>query len=89
MPSTSPSPLPSGSIEIITHCGLDFVRIEYQGRLWRFDASHDPNPPEGWPSEFAVVQVRPGPSGPIIVGPYGSEWELIPAEPQASPGICL
>src|SRR5919106_3689894 len=26
-PAASPTPLPSGVIEIVTHCGLDFVRI--------------------------------------------------------------
>jgi hypothetical protein len=89
MPSISPSPLPSGSVVINTHCGLGFVRIEHEGRLWRFDVEEYPyNPPDGW-SEIEVVQLRAGPNGPIVVGPDGSEWQLIPAEPDSSPRVCF
>ena len=89
MPSMSPSPLPSGFVEIVTHCGLDFVRIEYEGQLWRFDADGQPNPPDGWGFNTTVVELRPGPNGPIVIGPNGSEWHLILAEPDASPRFCF
>lgn len=88
-PSISPSPLPSGSIAIVTHCGLDFVRIEYEGQLWRFDVEEHANPPDGWGFNTTVVQLRPGPDGPIVVGPDGAEWQLIPAGPPSSPSICF
>ena len=85
----SPSPLPSGLIEIITHCGLDFVRIEYEGQLWRFDVEDDGNPPEGWGFNTTVVELRAGRKGPIVTGPDGSEWQLIPADPGDAPGACM
>jgi hypothetical protein len=89
-PSSTPSPLPSGLIEIVTHCGLDFVRIEYEGQLWRFDVVEgQPNPPGGWGFNTTVVQIKPRPSGPIVIGPDGSEWQLIPAQPDSSPRICI
>lgn len=88
VPSVSPSPLPSGSIEIVTHCGLDFVRIEFEGQLWRFDVEEQANPPKGW-GGITVVQLRPGPHGPIVVGPDGSEWQLVRTQPDASPGGCM
>ncbi len=89
-PSVSPTPLPSGSIEITTHCGLAFPRIEYEGQLWKFDVDEQPgNPPEGWGFNTTVVQIRSGPNGPIVTGPDGSEWQLIPAGPGDSPGACL
>lgn len=88
-PSMSPSPLPSGSIEIVTHCGLGFVRIEFEGQLWQFDVEEQPNPPDGWGFNTTVVQLRPGPDGPIVVGPDGSEWQLIPAQPDSSARVCL
>jgi len=85
----TPTPLPSGSIEIVTHCGLDFVRIEYEGRLWRFDVEDEPNAPAGWGFNTTVVQLKAGPDGPIVIGPDGSEWELIPAEDSSSPRVCM
>ena len=88
-PTPEPSPLPSGSIEIVTHCGLDFVRIEFEGQLWRFDVEDEPNPPDGWGFNTTVVQIRPGQDGPIVVGPDGSEWQLIPAQPDSPAGLCL
>ncbi|MDQ3149181.1 MAG: hypothetical protein M3Q38_04560, partial [Chloroflexota bacterium] len=89
MPLANPNPLPSGMIEIVTHCGLGFVRIEHDGQLWRFDVGEQPNPPEGWGANTTVVELVPSPSGPIVIGPDGSEWPLIPAEPDASPGFCV
>lgn len=89
VPAATPTPLPSGMIEIVTHCGLDFVRIEYEGRVWRFDVDDQPNPPEGWGFNTTVVELVPSPTGPIVIGPDGSEWPLIPAEPDPSPGICM
>ncbi len=89
VPTPDPTPLPSGSIEILTHCGLGFVRIEFEGVLWRFDAGNDPNPPAGWGFTTTVVELKPGPDGPIVIGPDGSEWPLISADPKESQGICL
>ena len=89
MPTETQTPLPSGMIEIVTHCGLGFVRIEYEGQVWRFDVDDQPNPPEGWGFNTTVVQLKPGPNGPIVIGPGVSEWPLIPAEPDRSPGMCL
>jgi hypothetical protein len=89
-PTASPSPLPSGSIEITTHCGLDFPRIEYEGELWKFDIDEPTgNPPDGWGFNTAIVQIRSGPNGPIVTGPDGSEWQLVPAAPGDSPGACM
>ena len=75
-------------IEIFTHCGLDWVRIEYDGQLWRFDIEDQANPPKGWSTASSVVQLVPGSTGPIIIGPDGSEWPLIPADPNSPPGVC-
>jgi len=47
MPTLPPTPLPSGMIEIVTHCGLGFVRIEYDGQGWRFDVDDQPKPSGG------------------------------------------
>lgn len=89
VPTPDPTPLPSGSIEIVTHCGLDFVRIEFEGQIWRFDVQDQPNPPAGWGNPTAVVQLKPGKDGPIVVGPDGSEWQLIHAQPDSSAGMCF
>lgn len=89
VPAPDPPPLPSGAIEIVTHCGLGFVRIEYEGTLWRFAAGDAPNPPAGWGFNTTVVELTPGPDGPIVIGPDGSEWPLIPADPEESQGICM
>ncbi len=56
-----PTPLPSGSIEILTHCGLGSVRIEHEGVLWRFVVGDQGNPPAGWGFNTTVVQLKPGP----------------------------
>jgi hypothetical protein len=88
-PSIPPTPLPSGQLEIVTHCGLDFVRIEWEGDIWRFDADDQPNPPPGWGFNTTIVEIEPGPSGPIVTGPDGSRWELIRADPADAPGMCL
>ena len=88
-PTPTPTPLPSGFIQIFTHCGLDDPRIEYGGELWRFDVEDQANSPDGWGSDFPVVQIRPGPEGPIVTAPDGSEWQLVPADPNDAPGGCL
>ena len=89
-PSVSPTPLPSGSIEITTHCGLDFPRIEYEGQLWKFYIDEPTgNPPEGWGFNTTIVQIRSGPNGPIVTGPDGSEWQLVPAAQDDSPRACM
>jgi len=80
-PTPTPTPLPSGMIQISTNCGLDNPRIEYDGQLWRFDVDDQANTPDGWGSDFPVVQIRSGPEGPIVSGPDGSEWQLILADP--------
>ena len=74
-----PEPLASDEVEIVTHCGLDFARVEYEGQTWKFDVRDEPNAPPGWGSNTAVIRLRPGPNGPIAIGPDGSEWQLIPA----------
>jgi hypothetical protein len=89
-PPPTPTPLPSGLIQIFTHCGLDDPRIEYDGQLWRFDVEDQANTPDGWGSDFPVVQIRSGPDGPIVTGPDGSEWQLILADPnEEGVGGCL
>ena len=80
-PTPTPSPLPSGLIQISTHCGLDDPRIEYDGQVWRFDVEGQSSTPDGWGSDFPVVQIRSGSDGPIVTGPDGSEWQLILADP--------
>ena len=89
-PVITPTPLPSGFIEIVTHCGLEFPRIEFDGQLWKFDVDEPSgNPPDGWGYNVTVVQIRPGPMGPIITGPDGSEWQLIPADRDEEPRLCM
>ena len=89
-PTPTPTPLPSGLIQIFTHCGLDDPRIEYDGELWRFDVEDQANTPDGWGTDFPVVQIRSGPEGPIVTGPDGSEWQLILADPNEDGiGGCL
>jgi hypothetical protein len=89
-PVITPTQLPPGFIEIVTHCGLAYPRIEYEGEVWKFDVVDDSgNPPEGWGFNTTVVEIRSGPSGPIVIGPDGSEWQLIPAAEGDSPGICM
>jgi hypothetical protein len=86
----TPTPLPSGLIQIFTHCGLDDPRIEYNGQLWRFNVEDQANTPDGWGSDFPVVQIKSGPEGPIVTGPDGSEWQLILADPdEEGAGGCL
>lgn len=88
-PSPVPTPLPSGFVEIMTHCGLGHARIEYGGEVWCFDVGDEPNPPAGWGFNTTIVEIVPGDSGPIVIGPNGSEWPLVRAEPDESPGICF
>lgn len=88
-PTPTPTPLPSGLIEVLTHCGLSHARIEYDGQLWRFNVEGDSNAPDGWGFNTTVVQIRPGPEGPIITGPDGSEWQLVLADPNEEVGGCL
>ena len=88
-PIVTPTPLPPGFIEITTHCGLDFPRIEFEGELWKFDVEDSGSPPEGWGFNSTVVQIKPGPNGPIVIGPDGSEWQLIPARPTDAPRVCV
>jgi len=89
-PTPTPTPLPSGMIQIFTHCGLDEPRIEFDGQLWRFDVDDQANTPDGWGTDFPVVQISSGPDGPIVTGPDGSEWQLIPADPdEVGIGGCL
>jgi hypothetical protein len=88
-PPPPETPLPSGFIEIMTHCGLDFVRIEYEGQLWRFPANGDANPPAGWGFNTTVVELRAGPQGPVVIGPDGAEWPLILADPADPPPMCF
>lgn len=89
-PSTSdaPTPLPSGQVEVVAHCGLDWVRIEYDGSIWRFEVPDQDGPPEGW-LDFQTVEIIAGESGPVVVGPDGLEWALVPADPEETPGMCF
>ena len=82
------TPLPSGHIEIFTHCGLDGVRIDYQGSTWRFDQDV-PEQIERWGINTTVVQVVPGGSGPVVIAQDGTEWVLIPADPADTPPPCI
>jgi len=85
-PIPTPTPLPPGLIEVHTHCGLSYPRIEYDGQLWRFDVDDDSaSAPDGWGFNSTVVQIRPAPDGPIVTGPDGSEWQLILADPEEDP----
>jgi hypothetical protein len=78
-PPVGPS-LGPNQVEIVTHCGLDFPRIEWDGTLWKFDIEDpQPNPPWGWANPTDVITIEPGPDGPIAIGPDGSRWQLIPA----------
>jgi hypothetical protein len=89
-PVITPTPLPAGFIEIVTHCGLDFPRIRFEGEIWKFDVDEPmPNPPEGWGFNTTVVEIRPGPEGPVVIGPDGSEWQLILADPDEPPMYCM
>ena len=88
-PTVTPTPLPSGFIEITTHCGLDFVLIQFEGQQWRFDVEDKGSPPEGWGFNTTVVHLKPGSDGPIVIGPDGSEWQLVPADPDDPPGLCM
>ncbi len=88
-PSAEQTPLPSGWIRVGSHCGLDDAIVEIDGELWRFDAPESDGPPAGW-SDFQDVEVREGPSGPVVVGPDGREWKLILLQPGATPlGLCI
>ena len=89
IPPIPPTPLASDEIEIFTHCGLGWVRIDWEGETWQFDVGDEPNPPPGWGFNYTVVQIEPGPSGPIVTGPDGSRWELIRADPADEPGGCF
>ena len=85
-----PSPLPPGFIQILTHCGLSYPRIEYDGGSWRFDIEDGGFAPPGWGLNSTVVQIKPGPDGPIVIGPHGLEWQLIPVDPnEEPPSACL
>jgi hypothetical protein len=85
----SATTLPATLVEIVTHCGLAFPRVEYDGQVWRFDVEDDGNPPEGWGLNTTVVKLVPGDDGPTVIGPDDSRWELIPAPPDESPGVCF
>jgi hypothetical protein len=76
-------------VEIVTHCGLGFARVEFEGKIWRFDMENpDPNPPRGWGNPTEVITVKEGPDGPIAIGPDGSEWHLVPVGDD-EPEVCL
>ncbi len=89
-PTPEPEPLASDEVEIVTHCGLGFARVEWEGQTWKFDVEDpDPNPPLGWDNPTDVIKIRPGPEGPIAIGPDGSEWQLIPAGNDDDLGMCM
>ena len=88
-PEPTPEPLASDEVEITTHCGLDFARVEWEGRVWKFDVEDQANPPWWWGNPTEVVQIRPGPDGPIVIGPFFTRWQLIPAGDDDELGMCM
>lgn len=74
-------------IEINTHCGLEFARIEYQGSVWRFEHGAVLESTERWPSFTTVFQIYVGESGPVVRAPDGSKWVLIPTDPDDRPDL--
>ena len=83
-----PTPLPSGFVEITTHCGLAWAVVEFQGEWWTFDVE-DQADPENLSFGSEVVRVEEGPTGPVVTRPDGSRWPLVPLRPGASPRICI
>ena len=68
-------------VEILTHCGLEHARIDFDGSTWRFaEPKGGANAPADWgdPSEWVTVHVENGTV--IATGPDGSRHELIPAQ---------
>jgi len=56
---------------INTHCGLGYVTIEYEGRLWKFaDAGDSGQPPAGW-HEIDTIYLNEVDGEPIARGPDG------------------
>lgn len=74
---------PSGpSLEVWTHCGLDWARVEYDGRMWRFEgAEGQHNNPPGWgdPRDTIVVLEIEG-DRMVAAGPDGKQWILTVTE---------
>ena len=83
-----PTPLPSGFVEITTHCGLDYAVVEFQGEWWTFDVEDQDGRPAGSVGfGTEVVRVEEGLTGPVVTRPDGSQWTLVhivPARRQGS-----
>lgn len=75
-------------VQVVAHCGLDFVRIEWGGSTWRFDVPNQDSPPEGW-VDFQDVEIVSRDGEPMVIGPDGQDWPLIPADPEETPGFCF
>jgi hypothetical protein len=88
-PDPTPEPLGPNEVEIVTHCGLDFARVDFEGQTWKFDVEEQANAPWGWGSNTQVVTLKPGADGPIVIGPDSSVWHLIPADDDDELGICM
>ena len=82
------TPLPSGFVEITTHCGLGWAVVEFQGELWTFGVEDEANLPEGWGTTTQVVRILEGVAGPVLIGP-GGRWTLVPYVPPSTPRICI
>ncbi len=87
------TPLPTDFVAIDLHCGLEFVVIDWDDRLWRFDIGEDAEVgiPPGW-REAAVVQIVPAGDGANAVGPDGIVRSLVEVEivEDATPSeICI
>ena len=69
---------PTGMPMVInTHCGLGYVTIEYEGRLWKFaDAGDSGQPPAGW-HEIDTTYLNEVDGEPIARGPDGKDWRLV------------
>jgi hypothetical protein len=77
-------------VEILTHCGLGYPVIDYQGRQWEFEGvGADPNPPAGWGNPFDVIYItRVEGQRAIAVGPDGRKWSLVETD-QVPRGGCM
>lgn len=82
---------PAGDpVEVMTHCGLAYPVIEYQGRSWKFeDPGTSGNPPLGWGNPSDVIYVtRVQADRVTAIGPDGKQWELVQSNDPAPFG-CL
>jgi hypothetical protein len=85
-----PTPLPSGFVEITTHCGLGWAVVEFQGEWWTFDVEDQDGRPAGTLGfDTEVVRVEEGPTGPVVTRQDGSQWTLVRYRPGPTPRVCI